>query len=187
MDSKRFLPLNGKALVSVFAFQVTCIGFFLLLSTFSSITFCADGLLPKSYWILGRLLKPVCWVVILPIAGSCLTEVVFYTILVDQPWFDRRTWKLWKFNICNSLKAMSHGLEIKPQFIGNEFLAIGCGNFFSPVWKKGKESIQSLDPDIIFTDHCFFAWTEEFNDFTSVADQIHCDVSCRPKTKATNL
>lgn len=42
----------------------------------------------------------------------------------------------------------------------------------------GKGSIQSLDPDIILTDHCFFAWTKEFNDFTGVAEQIYCGIQC---------
>lgn len=150
----------------------------LLLSTFSSIAFWADGLLPKSYWILGRLLKPVCWVIILPIAWSCLTKMIFHTILVDKPWFDSRIGELWKLNIYNGLKAMSHRLEIEPQFIWNKFFSIRWWNFFSPVWKKSKESIQSLDPDIILTDHCFFAWTEELNHFTSVANQIYCGIQC---------
>ena len=54
-------------------------------------------------------------------------------------------------------------------------LPLGAATSSLQCEKKGKESIQSLDPDIIFTDHCFFAWTEEFNDFTGVADQI-CDL-----------
>ena len=114
---------------------------------YSNIAFSADNCLSKSNWILCWLLPIVCWIIVLTIARSYLTKVVFYTILIDNGWPNAWMWKILEFYFYQGMEAKAHWLYIEPQFTRDKgWIVIWA--LLSPIQHKRIKTVQLFQPDV---------------------------------------
>ena len=93
------------------------------------------------------LLLIVCWIIVLTIARSYLTKVVFYTILIDNGWPNAWMWEILEFYFYQGMEAKAHWLYIEPQFTRDKgWIVIWA--LLSPIQHRRTKTVQLFQPDV---------------------------------------